>query len=72
MEMMWMWPSFGVNDGHDDLTKETQADEPLLVVYEPIVFVGIRHALEHLLRVDEVESMLSEISPPFRLIPRDH
>ena len=67
-----MWPFFGVNDGHDDLTKETQADEPLLVVSEPIVFVGIRHTIEHVLGVDEVEAMLSEISPPFRLIPRDH
>ena len=48
------------------------ADEPLLVVSEPIVFVGIRHALEHLLRIDEVEFMLSEIPPSFWLTPCNH
>ena len=63
---------FRMNDGHDDLANKTEADEPLLVISEPIVFVGVRHALEHLLRIDEVESVLAEILPSFRLIPGNH
>ena len=63
---------FGVDDGHDDLAEKPQGDEPLLPVREPIVFVRVRHALEHLLRIGEVESVLLEVPSSLRRIPRDY
>ncbi len=63
---------FGVDDGHDNLAEEPQGDEPLLGIGEPVVLVRVGHTLEHLLSVNEIESVLLEVPPSLRLIPRDH
>jgi len=63
---------FGVDNGDDDFAEKPQRDEPSLPVREPVVFVRVGHALEHLLRIGEVESVLLEVPSSLRLIPRDH
>ena len=63
---------FGMNDGQDDLTEKPQGDEPLLAIREPIVFVGVRHALEDVLRVAEVQRVLFKVPSSLGLIPSDH
>ena len=63
---------FGMDDGHDNLAEKPQGDKPLLAIREPIIFVRVGHALEHLLRVAEVESVLLEVPSSLRLFPRDH
>src|SRR6266508_1914387 len=63
---------FGVDDGHDNLAEESQGDEPLLGIGEPVILVRVGHTLEHLLSVNEIESVLLEVPPSLRLIPRDH
>jgi len=63
---------FGVDNGDDDLAEKPQRDEPSFPIREPVVFVRVGHALEHLLRIGEVESVLLEVPSSLRLIPRDH
>ena len=60
---------FGVNDGHNNLAEEPEGDEPLLGIGEPIVLVCVGSALEYLLCVDEIESVLLDVTSSLRLIP---
>src|SRR3989304_5067355 len=63
---------FRVNDRNDHRAEKPRGHEPLLLIREPIVFVGVRNAIENLLRVDKVEPMLLEVGSPLPLIPGDH
>lgn len=69
---MYVVALFGVDNGDDDLAEKPQRDEPSFPIREPVVIVRVGHALEHLLRIGEVESVLLEVPSSLRLIPRDH
>jgi len=54
---------FGVDNGHDNLAEDPEGHEPSLGIGEPVIFVRVGHTLEHLLSVDEIESVLVEVPP---------
>ena len=62
---------FGVDNGHDNLAEEPQGDEPLFGIGDSIVLVRVGHAFQHLLGVNEIESVLLEVPSSLWLIPRD-
>ena len=60
---------FRVNNRNRYALKHAEGNEALFVVNETIIFEGIGGAFEYLLRINEVETVVFEIMPAFRLIP---
>ncbi len=61
-----------VNDRHEIASERTKCHKSSLSVGNSVVFVGKRDAIENLIGIDKVETVLLEISLTLSLVPVDH
>jgi hypothetical protein len=59
----------GLYDGNRNSSKQAKGDQALFTVGESVVLEGVRWPFEDLSHVDEVEPVLFQVRPPFRLAP---
>src|SRR6266496_4977851 len=62
---------FGVHDRNDQIAQQSKSNESFLAISEPIVFESKRGPGEHRRRIDEIETVFSQISAALRFIPSE-
>lgn len=60
----------GVNDGHGNALEHAKCHEAFFFVTEAIILVGKCETMENLFSVNEVETVVLQVPPALRLVPR--